>query len=321
MVKLKEFLIFSLIILVSSSAQADPNFWKFEWPKTDFSKTSVEWIDILSGGPPKDGIPAIDAPQFLPMENISGLNEKEAVISVNVAGQIKAYPLRILMWHEIVNDTIGDVPVAVTYCPLCNAAIVFDRRLDDGRVLDFGTTGKLRNSDLIMYDRQTETWWQQFMGEAIVGEMTGTLLKIVPSRLESWKLFQKRHTQADVLIPSNPEARAYGRNPYVGYSKSSRPFLYGGDMPKGIAPMAPVLVIGEKAWSVSFVKKQKRIETQGLVIEWQSGQASALEGRTVFEGEDLGNIIVQKNGKDIAHHLTFAFAYHAFRPKGEITQE
>ncbi len=320
MTGLKRFL-FLAVMLFSSAAFADPNFWKFEWPKTDFSRSSVEFIEILSGGPPKDGIPSIDDPIFTHIDQIKGLDDKEGVITVELDGQVKAYPLRILMWHEIVNDTIAGVPVAVTYCPLCNAAIVFDRRLDDGRVLDFGTTGKLRNSDLIMYDRQTESWWQQFMGEAIVGEMNGTLLKIVPSRLESWALVKERHKQAEILIPNNPEGRAYGRNPYVGYAKAARPFLYSGDMPKGIAPMASVLVIGEKAWSVDFLKSKGQLDVDGMVIKWKSGQASALVGDTVFDGFDIGNITVQKDGEDVAHHLTFAFAYHAFRPDGKIVQE
>ncbi|MDV7338555.1 DUF3179 domain-containing protein [Terasakiella sp. A23] len=297
---------------------ADPNFWKYEWPNTDFSKSSVEFKDVLSGGPPKDGIPAIDEPHFLQVDEIKDLQAKEGVVSVEVDGVARAYPLRILMWHEIVNDEIAGVPVAVTYCPLCNAALVFDRRLPDGRVLDFGTTGKLRNSDLIMYDRQTETWWQQFMGEAIVGELQGTLLPIIPSRLESWSLFKERHPNGEVLIPNQESARDYGRNPYVGYAKSARPFLYGGDMPKGIAPMAPVLVIGDKAWSVELIKSKVVIETDGMVIEWQAGLASALDGETVFQGDDVGNIIVQKKGKDIAHHVTFAFAYHAFHPDKQI---
>lgn len=317
---LKFFLIFCLVLFGVAHAQADPNFWKYEWPNTDFSKTSVSWVEILSGGPPKDGIPAIDDPQFLPMAQITGLNDTEAVITVDINGQVRSYPLRILMWHEIVNDELAGVPIAVTYCPLCNAAIVFDRRISDGRILDFGTTGKLRNSDLIMYDRQTQSWFQQFMGEAIVGELQGTLLDIIPARLQSWGLFKKQHEQADVLIPNDPGARRYGRNPYVGYAKSQRPFLYGGDMPSDIAPMASVLVVGKKAWSVDFLRSEKIVRTDGLLIEWQTGQALALEGETVFQGSDLGNITVQKNNQDVAYHLTFAFAYHAFHPKGVITQ-
>lgn len=125
---------------------------------------------------------------------------------------------------------------------MCNAAIVFKRRLGDV-TLDFGTTGKLRNSDLVMYDRQTESWWQQFTGEPIVGQMTGQSLGLVPARLESFALFKERHPHGQVLIPKNSSLRDYGRNPYAGYDSSARPFLYGGDLPKGINPVARVVVV------------------------------------------------------------------------------
>ena len=320
MAKLKIFLLAFSFVFVLGTAQANPKYWMFEWPNTDFSKTSIDFKDVLSGGPPKDGIPAIDKPFFITADLVKGLDEKEAVITVHINSESKAYPLRILMWHEIVNDIVGDVPIAVTYCPLCNAAIVFDRRLESGRILDFGTTGKLRNSDLIMYDRQTETWWQQFMGEAIVGELTGTLLNIIPSRLESWSLYKAKHPKGDVLIPNTPEMRAYGRNPYEGYAKAAYPFLFKGKLPKDIPPMASVLVIDKKAWSLDYVRAQKHFEADGIVIEWEPGQASALEGATVYQGSDLGNITVKKEGKDVAHHLTFAFAYRAFYPNGMIVQ-
>ena len=140
---------------------ADPAGWRWEWPRTDFSKHNVSFAEIKSGGPPKDGIPAIDAPRFeqlvgsKPTGWSAGLGDTEPVIDLSVRDDPRAYPLRILIWHEITNDVVGGMPVAVTYCPLCNAALVFDRTVD-GRALDFGTTGKLRLSDLVMYDRQTE---------------------------------------------------------------------------------------------------------------------------------------------------------------------
>ena len=141
--------------------------------KTDFSKRSIPLSEMFSGGPGKDGIPAVDAPVF---EDIAGgdewLDDKEQVHVVDVQGEVRAYPLAILIWHEIVNDSFNDVPVAVTYCPLCNSAITFDRRLGD-RTLDFGVSGVLRHSDMIMFDRQTESWWQQLVGEAIIGELLG----------------------------------------------------------------------------------------------------------------------------------------------------
>ena len=151
------------------------------------------------------------------------LTPSDPVIGLAIGGDARAYPLRILIWHDIVNDTVAGVPVTVTYCPLCNSAIVFDRRVPP-HVLDFGTTGKLRNSDLVMYDRQTESWWQQFTGEAIVGALTGTQLKLLPARLESFAEFKARHPAGQLLVPTDPKKRDYGRNPYVGYDLSAGPF-------------------------------------------------------------------------------------------------
>ena len=177
-----------MLVIAATQAAANPDRWRGEWSKTDFDQHSVAFSEILSGGPPKDGIPAIDDPQFSPVSEVEDLGPDEPVIGLAIDGEARAYPLSILIWHEIVNDQIGETPVSVTYCPLCNSAVVFDRRVE-GRVLDFGTTGKLRNSDLVMYDRQTESWWQQFLGEAIVGEMTGTVLKSIPARLEAFSVF------------------------------------------------------------------------------------------------------------------------------------
>lgn len=237
---------FGLVCLGATLAQASPEFWKLEWPKTDFEKTSVDFKEIFSGGPPKDGIPAINDPKFAPVAEIDDIPDTEPVVGVTLGGETKAYPLRILMWHEIVNDRIGGIPVAVTFCPLCNAAVVFDGRLGD-KVLDFGTTGKLRNSDLVMYDRQTESWWQQFTATAIVGELLGQKLTFVPARLESFANFKKRAPDGLVQIPTLKGLRRYGSNPYEGYDSSSRPFLYRGAMPANVAPLSRVVAIEGKA--------------------------------------------------------------------------
>ncbi|KFB09746.1 hypothetical protein EL18_00764 [Nitratireductor basaltis] len=161
------------IFLSAGHAAANPDRWRSEGWKTDFSRNSIEWSEILSGGPPRDGIPSIDSPDFEKASANKTLDQREPVIQLQIGNEIRAYPLSILTWHEIVNDTFDGMPVAVTYCPLCNASITFDRRVD-GRILEFGTTGKLRHSDLVMYDRQTESWWQQFTGEAIAGALTGS---------------------------------------------------------------------------------------------------------------------------------------------------
>lgn len=312
------------ILLLPALALAAPREWRAEWPRTDFSRHAVPLEEIISGGPPKDGIPAIDDPVFAPAAEIADLPPTEPVIGFAVGGDARAYPLRVMMWHEIVNDTVGGVPVAVTYCPLCNAAIAFDRRVG-GRVLDFGTTGKLRHSDLVMYDRQTESWWQQFTGRAIVGEMTGAKLEMLPVRLESFARFRARHPEGKVLLPPNPEARPYGINPYRGYDRAGRPFLYRGDLPAGIAPLARVVAVGDRAWSLELLRERGRIEDGDLLLTWEPGQASALDAEVIAEGWDVGNVTVQRRTagglEDVVHDVTFAFVFHAFHPEGVLQTE
>ena len=308
--------------LPPSEAREAPSHWLYEWGETDFSKASIEFDEIMSGGPPKDGIPAIDNPVFVTAAEIDHLADTEPVISVLLGGEHRAYPLQILMWHEIVNDTAGGVPVSVTFCPLCNSAVVYDRRVDDA-VLDFGTTGKLRNSDLVMYDRQTESWWQQFTGEGIVGVHTGTVLKRLPSRVESFARYRERAGgEALVLVPEREGARSYGTNPYGGYDSSARPFLYRGDLPEGIAPLARVVVVEDEAWSLDLIRDAGRYERGDLVITWEAGQNSALDSSTIADGRDIGNVVVQRNGggglEDVPYDISFAFAFHAFHPDAPI---
>ena len=312
-----------LMVLAGFPGQvfADPSFWRHEWPRTDFSRTSVAFPEIFSGGPPKDGIPAIDHPKFKKLADVTDIGPHEPVIGLTIGRVAKAYPLRVLIWHEIVNDEIGGVPVAVTYCPLCNSSIVFDRRAG-GTVLDFGTTGKLRNSDLVMYDRQTDSWWQQFTGTGIVGEMTGTALRMIPSRVESFESFRRRAPDGLVLVPAADGFRNYGANPYVGYDTAAAPFLYRGDMPEGIAPLAYVVKVGKQAWPLEALRARKTVESGELVLKWTPGRNSALDTRTISKGRDIGNVTVQRRGpdgmEDVVHDLTFAFVFHAFVPGGII---
>ncbi len=303
-------------------AREAPSGWLFEWGETDFSQSSVSFDEIMSGGPPKDGIPAIDDPVFVAAADLEDLAGTEPVISFVVGDDHRAYPLQILIWHEIVNDTVGDVPITVTFCPLCNSAVVYDRRVGDA-VLDFGTTGKLRNSDLVMYDRQTESWWQQFTGEGIIGTYTGTALKRLPSRLESFARFKERvGDDGKVLVPSRSGARAYGMNPYSSYDSSSRPFLYNGELPEGIEPLARVVVVEDEAWSLQLIRDAGRYERDDLVITWEAGQNSALDSRRIAKGKDVGNVVVQRASDDglgdVPYDIAFAFAFHAFHPEAPI---
>ncbi|MCP4316824.1 MAG: DUF3179 domain-containing protein [Hyphomicrobiales bacterium] len=313
--------ILACLLIAAGTAFADPSSWSRQGWSTDFSKHSVDYNEILSGGPPKDGIPSIDNPDFIPVSEMTDLDDMEPVIGLEIDGDARAYPLRVLMWHEIANDTVGGMPVTVTYCPLCNAALVFDRRVD-GVADTFGTTGKLRNSDLVMYDRKTESWWQQFTGEAIAGEKTGTKLALVPSRLESWKNFKARHPGGKVLVPNNPRMRNYGANPYQGYDTLARPFLFSGELPEDIQPMARVVVVRDGVTpivvSMLKVREEGPIERQGLKIAWEKGQASALDSSRISAGRDVGNITVQRGGKDVPYDVTFAFVANAFLPDTKI---
>jgi hypothetical protein len=307
---------------LASPLLADPAQWQSEWPDTDFTRHSVAFDEILSGGPPKDGIPSIDDPSFVPVAE-APLPDQEPVIGLTIGDDARAYPLRILIWHEIVNDVVGGVPVAVTFCPLCNTGLVFDRRLD-GQVLEFGTTGKLRNSDLVMYDRTTESWWQQFLGEAIVGELTGRQLGMIPARLESLARFKQRAPEGKVQVP-DASIRAYGQNPYVGYDSLPRPFLYAGPLPDDIAPLARVVRVGDQAWSLELLRQRGEIMRDDLRLSWQPGQASALDSGAIAEGADVGNVVVERQSadgwRDAVYSVDFAFAFRAFHPEGTIHLE
>ena len=197
-----------------------------EFPKTDFDRRIVDFSEIMSGGPPRDGIPAVDRPRYVSAEEAADwLDPDEPVIAVEIGGEARAYPLQILIWHEIANDELGGTPVSVTFCPLCNSAIVFDRRLD-GAVLDFGTTGRLRLSDLVMYDRQTETWWQQLTGTGLIGKHAGRELVRLPAAIVAWNDFRAAYPDATVLSRETGHARPYGSNPYSGYDSATQPFLF-----------------------------------------------------------------------------------------------
>jgi hypothetical protein len=300
------------------TAAADPSFWKHEWPDTDFSRTSVDsWVEILSGGPPKDGIPALSDPGFISVSEETRIGRREPVIVLEIGNAPpRAYPLRYLTWHEIVNDTVAGVPVAVTFCPLCNSALTFDRRVG-GQVLTFGVSGKLRHSDMVMYDRETQSWWQQAIGEAIVGQLTGTGLKMLPTRLESWEDFSSR--APDGLVMEEPRFnRAYGRNPYRSYDSSKRPFLYSGALPPhGIPALERVVRVGDRAWPLTRLATAGEVSEAGVTIRWKPGQASALDSARISRGRDVGSIRVQDGqGRDVVHDVMFAFAFHAFWPEG-----
>lgn len=175
-----------------------------------------------------------------------------------------------------------------------------------------------------MYDRVTESWWQQFTGEAIVGSLLGEKLEILPSRTESWSRFAKRHPKAEVLVPTNEHMRRYGTNPYVGYDTANRPFLFNGEFPEGIPPLTYVIAVKDanKPFVISLQKlrDEQSVEREGVTLTWTDGMRSALDSRQISKGRQIGNVTAKRGDEDVAYDLTFAFVTHAFMPDVPIEQ-
>lgn len=273
--------------------------WTASW-NTNWELHTVDYAEILSGGPPRDGIPSIDNPRFIAQDEAAEwLAGNEPVIAVDLAGDARAYPLQILTWHEIVNDTIADLPILVTFCPLCNSAIVFER-LVNGEPTEFGTSGLLRHSDLIMYDRQTESLWQQFTGEAIVGDQVGNRLTFLPSSLISFDDFKAAYPEGVVLSKETGMNRPYGQNPYVGYDTigGQDPFLFLGELDGRLPAVERVVTVSledegiDLAYPLSTLSALGTINDkqgeQHLVVFHADGTASALGAQQIAEGEDVG---------------------------------
>lgn len=268
--------------------------------KTDWSKRSIDLKELvrgIGGADPRDRIPPLDEPTFESIDEASEwLDDREPVAVLELGGETRAYPLRILTWHEIVNDEVAGTPIAVTYCPLCNTAIGLDRQVD-GQTLRFGTSGFLRHSDLVMWDRQTESLWQQITGEAIVGELTGTQLELIPTPIVSWGDFRTGFRDGLVLSGDTGFARAYGSNPYTAYDSASRPFLFTGELDERYPAMervVGVIVGGEnKAYPISIISEERAVNDEvggePVLVVWGSAStASALDAPSIPEGREVG---------------------------------
>ncbi len=280
--------------------------------KTDFARHCVPLSEIGSGGPPRDGIPPLDRPRFNAARDAERwLQPQEPVIAVTEGDAARAYPLQILIWHEIVNDTIGGRPIVVTFCPLCNTSLVFDRRVAE-RELTFGTTGNLRYSDLVMWDRQTESWWQQAAGEAIVGELTGARLARVRSAVLSFEEFRGAYPAGEVLSREGADEemkqkgqgrRHYGSNPYVGYDRADTPPIaaFWGDraIDKRLPPKARVAVATFAEPPVAYATdeivgtfaRNDIIGGRPVVFFYLGGVASPLDTPATSDGADTGQAI------------------------------
>ena len=311
-------MILSLLLCVyfgTAAAQSYPHFPYGEFPKTDSTISSVDFSEILSGGPPRDGIPPIDSPKFVSFDSADEwLDDQEPVILFEHNGLAKIYPLQILMYHEIVNDTLAELPIAVTFCPLCNASIVYERTVA-GDVLDFGTTGRLRNSDLVMYDRQSESWWQQFNGFGIIGEYTDIQLTELPSQIVAYEVAKDAYKDAMVLSKDTGFNRPYGRNPYRGYDNiNSSPFLFRDATDPRLPPMERVLGIPLDAGNIVVplsILQERPIHylenaKTPIVIIANSQAKSALDGEQIAQSRNVlvaAAFVAMVDGRPLELHI------------------
>lgn len=313
-----------LVLAACSSGEPDPpREAPTGSPREEAAATPSPLVDpeeITSGGPPPDGIPPIDDPQFVAPDDATFLADREPVLAVEVEGDARAYPLQIMTWHEIVNDEIAGVPISVTYCPLCNTGIAFERPTIDGELLDFGTSGKLFNSNLVMYDRQTESYWAQATGQAIVGQLTGQQLAFVPARILAFADWRADHPDGLVLSQDTGHERPYGENPYVGFDTSERPFLFTGELDERLPATARVLGIARAGDIVAFPYETvsadaagdwavvvERVAGQPVAVFWKAGTSSALDTERIVSGRDVGAIAAYRpevEGRTLAFEAT-----------------
>lgn len=278
----------------------------------DLSHAIIPRSEILSGGPPRDGIPAIDRPTFIVTDAVTFLQDDDRVVSLTIDRETRAYPIRILTWHEIVNDQIGSKPVAVTYCPLCGTAMVFNRRVN-GLTLTFGVSGLLYQSDVLMYDRQTESLWSQLGMRSVAGNLANTVLELVTSEIMSWKAWKRNYPNGHVLSQETGFTRDYSQNAYEEYQLS----------PETLFPVPQHrLELPRKAWIVGILvgREAKAYSLDALrrhgTIPDQVGNIRVEVSYDAEAGHP--SVRAMDSGQVIPHVLGYWFAWQAFYPKTQL---
>jgi hypothetical protein len=268
---------------------------------------------IASGGPPRDGIPAIDRPRFAPAADVKFLRDEERVLGVSRNGIAKAYPVRILNWHEIVNDSFGTERVVVTYCPLCGTGMAYLAEVG-GRRLGFGVSGLLYNSDVLLYDRETRSLWSQLLSQAVSGPMKGTRLTVIPLAHTSWSDWRTRHPETLVLTPQTGYVRDYERDPYAGYERSAE--IWFGVQQRSDRYHPKELVIGLeingrfKAYPFTALERAA------------AGLRDVVGGRAIVVRFDArhrtGAVYDAASDEEIPAVIAYWFAWYAFHPETEL---
>ncbi len=305
---------FGLIILFVSGCMASENSTQAQTMNGfDVSDATVPVDKIKKGGPPRDGIPSIDDPRFQKADDADWLNDDDRVLGIKRNGEVKAYPIRIMDWHEVANDTFGDEHIAVTWCPLCGSGMAFKSKVD-GKFLELGVSGLLYNSDVLLYDRQTESLWSQISTEAITGEFQGSSLEQVPMEHTSWKSWRERHEDTRVLSRDTGHDRNYDRDPYADYEDNERLYFPVTDTDDRFDLKEWVMGITvddhSKAYAFSELEKadehrfQDQVGSKTVTIDFDAENESA----TAYDEE----------GNEISTLTAFWFAWYAFHPDTEV---
>lgn len=278
----------------------------------DLKNSLIPRAQIYAGGPAKDGIPAIDKPKFLPAEAASFMQAGDNVLGLMRNNIARAYPIRILNWHEVVNDRLGHDAVAVTFCPLCGTGVVFDSRVN-GRVLSFGVSGLLYNNDVLLYDRQTQSLWSQLLGQAISGPLKGQRLTMLPVIHTTWADWRVRHPTTQILSTDTGKVRPYERDAYPGYDNSEEIIFPLEFRSAGYHPKERVLGVrlGNLTKAYPFVELGK---TSGVVSDQMGGTALTIR----FDRQSLRATAYSADGQQIAAVVGYWFAWYAFHPKTEV---
>ena len=292
-------LLLSLLLIGSLQAYSKNGF--------DLSQSLIPSKEILQGGPPRDGIPSIERPKFVSAANANFMRPTDRVIGITINGESRAYPINILNWHEIVNDQIRGVPVSVTYCPLCGTGLVYQSTVG-GKVLKFGVSGLLYNSDVLLFDRQTETLWSQILSKAISGPMKGQKLTMIPSSQTSWASWLKKQPNTKVLSTDTGFSRDYRRSPYGDYDQNTETYFPVSARSRAYHPKERVLgiTINGKHKAYPFVELGK-LGTNTLKDNFQGQNLTINFDIANRDGEVLG-----ANGKPLELVNSFWFAWYAF---------
>ncbi len=278
--------------------------------------TLVPVTEIFSGGPPKDGIPAIDKPVFVKASSAKTMYDDDRVLGITHNGISKAYPIRIMNWHEIINDRFGEEAIAVTYCPLCGSGIAFKADIAN-KHLKFGVSGLLYNSDVLLYDRQTQSLWSQILSKAVTGPMKGSMLAAVPITHTSWADWRKQQPDTLVLSEDTGFKRDYEDNPYAGYDKREEIIFPVRFRAQGYHPKEQVfgLKINDKTKAYPFVELAKGSKQDIVEIKDEiDGQAISIRFDKIHKSAQAFNT----QGKQIAGVTLYWFSWYTFNPQTAI---